>query len=137
MEQKDYLMREVEKIGLIISAIRQKIFGGKGNTAITLEMQIKDAKDMLFNGANFDIDKFLNSTVEDSNEYISSFIGFNNDNIELLANYFFQIGLSDKSDNSKKYLEKALQLFELCNLQDKTYSFERELNIKTIKKRTC
>jgi len=133
MEQKDYLMREVEKIRLIMSAIGQKIFGGKGNTAITLEEQIKDAKDMLFNGADFDMDKFLNSTVQDSNKYISGFIGFNNDNIELLANYLFQIGLSNKSDNSKKYLEKALQLFELCNLQDKTYSFERESNIKIIK----
>jgi len=138
MEQKDYLMREVEKIGMIISAIGQKIFGGKGNTAITLEEQIKDAKDMLFNGADFDIDKFLNSTIQDSNKYISGFIGFNNDNIELFANYLFQIGLSNKSDNSKKYLEKALQLFELCNLQDKTYSFERESNIKIIKiKLTC
>ena len=133
MEQKDYLMREVEKIGMIISAIGQKIFGGKGNTAITLEEQIKDAKDMLFNGADFDIDKFLNSTIQDSNKYISGFIGFNNDNIELLANYLFQIGLSNKSGNSKKYLEKALQLFELCNLQDKTYSLKREENIKTIK----
>ena len=133
MEQKDYLMREVEKIGLIISAIGQKIFGGRGNTAITLEEQIKDAKDMLFNGADFDIDKFLNSTIQDSTKYISGFIGFNNDNIELFANYLFQIGLSNKSDNSKKYLEKALQLFELCNLQDKTYSFERESNINTLK----
>lgn len=138
MEQKDYLIREVEKIGLIMNAIGQKIFGGKGNTAITLEEQIKDAKDMLFNGANFDMDKFLNSTVEDSNKYISGFIGFNNDNIELFANYLFQIGSSNKSDNSKKYLEKALQLLELCNLQDKTYSSERESNIKTIMiKLTC
>jgi hypothetical protein len=138
MEQKDYLIREVEKIGLIMNAIGQKIFGGKGNTAITLEEQIKDAKDMLFNGANFDMDKFLNSTVEDSNKYISGFIGFNNENIELFANYLFQIGSSNKSDNSKKYLEKALQLLELCNLQDKTYSSERESNIKTIMiKLTC
>ena len=133
MEQNDYLMREVEKIGLIINAIGQRIFGGKGDLAITLEEQIKDAKDMLFNGADFDLDKFLNSTVENSNKYISSFIGFNNDNIELFANYLFRIGLSDKSNNSKKCLEKALQLFELCSLQDKAYSFERESNIKTIK----
>src|ERR1035437_6661636 len=126
-------MREVEKIGMIISSIGQKIFGGKGNTSITLEKQIKDAKDMLFNGANFDIDEFLNSTVEDSTKYISGFIGFNNDNIELLAKYLFQIGLSNKSDDSKKYLEKALQLFELCNLQDKTYSFDPESNIITLK----
>lgn len=70
MEEKDYLMSEVEKIGLIINAIGQKIFGSKGNTAITLEDQIKDAKDMLFNGASFNIDEFLNLTVEDSNKYI-------------------------------------------------------------------
>ena len=133
MEQKDYLLREVEKIGLIINAIGQRIFGGKGNLAITLEEQINDVKEMLFNGANFDIDKFLNSTVQDSNKYISSFSGFNSDNIELLANYLYQIGLSTKSDNSKKYLEKALQLFELCNFQDKTYSFERESNIKILR----
>jgi len=121
-----------------MNAIGQKIYGPKGNTAITLEEQIKDAKDMLFNWANFDINKFLNSTVEDSNKYISGFIGFNNDNIELFANYLFQIGSSNKSDNSKKYLEKALQLLELCNLQDKTYSSERELNIKiTMIKLTC
>jgi hypothetical protein len=133
MEQKDYLMREVEKIGMILSAIGQRIFGGKGNTSITLENQFKDAKDMLFNGANFDIDEFLNSTVEDSNKYISEFSGFNNDNIELLAKYLFQIGSSNKSEDSKKYLEKALQLFELCNLKDKTYSFERETTINTLK----
>ena len=106
MEQKDYLLREVEKIGLIINAIGQRIFGGKGNLAITLEEQINDVKEMLFNGANFDIDKFLNSTVQDSNKYISSFSGFNNDNIELLANYLYQIGLSNKSDNSKNILKR-------------------------------
>jgi len=39
MEQRDYLLREIEKIGAIMSAIRQKIFGGKGNLAITLEQQ--------------------------------------------------------------------------------------------------
>lgn len=133
MEQKDYLMREVEKIGLIMNAIRQKIFGGKGNLAITLEMQIDDAKDMLLNGANFDLDKFLNSSIDESNNYITGFTGFNHANMELLANYLFQIGLDVKSNDSKKYLEKALQLFEFCNLHDKTYSAERETNMKTIK----
>jgi hypothetical protein len=133
MEQKDYLMREVEKIGLVMNAIRQKLFGGKGNLAITLEMQIADAKDMLLNDANFDLDKFLNSSIEESNKYIAGFNGFNDANIDLLANYLFQIGLNNKSDDSKKYLEKALQLFEFCNLHDKTYSVEREANMKTIK----
>ena len=133
MEQKDYLLREIEKIGLILSAIRQKLFGSKENLAITLENQIETAKGMLLNETAFDLDKFLALNIEDSNEYICSFEGFNVENIEFLAEYFAHIGFSDESGKFRKYLERALQLYELCNLKTKTYSFERETNISTIK----
>ena len=133
MEQKDYLLREIEKIGLIISAIRQKLLGGKENLSITLKSHVEAAKGMLLNGTDFDLDKFLNLNIEDSNKYICSFEGFNVENIENLADCISQIGFSDESDKFKKYLEKALQLYELCNLKSKTYSLERETNIKTIK----
>jgi hypothetical protein len=133
MEQKDYLLREIEKIGLIVSAIRQKIFGGKGNLAITLENQIENAKSMLLNEINFDFDKFLNLNTNESNEYILNFAGFSVENIELLAECLSETGFSDNCDNSKKYLEKTLQLYNLCNLKSKTYSVERETNINAIK----
>ena len=133
MEQKDFLLREIEKIGLILLAIRQKLFGGKENLSITLASQIEAAKGMLLNGTDFDLDKFLNLNIEDSNKYICSFEGFNVENIENLADYISQIGFSDESDKFKKYLEKSLQLYKLCNLKSKTYSFERETKIKTIK----
>ncbi|MDR2037779.1 MAG: hypothetical protein LBQ60_07640 [Bacteroidales bacterium] len=133
MERKDYILTEIEKIGAIISTIRQKLFGGKGNTAITLEKQFENEKGMLLDEVNFDVDKLLHLNFEELNEYISGFEGFNIENIELLAECFFQIGINDESDNSKKYLEKALQLYELCNLKSKTYSLERETHIKAIR----
>ena len=133
MEQKDYLLKEIEKIGVIVNAIRQKIFGGKENLAITLEHQIENTKGELLNETNFDLDKFLDLNTEESNEYILSFAGFNVENIELLAKRLSEIGFSDNCDDSKKYLEKALQLYNLCNLKSKTYSFERETNINAIK----
>lgn len=37
MEQRDYLLREIEKIGIIMNSFRQKLFGGKGNFAISPE----------------------------------------------------------------------------------------------------
>ena len=40
---------EIEKIGLILSAIRQKIFGGKDNLSIIFERQIEVAKGVLLN----------------------------------------------------------------------------------------
>ena len=106
MEQKDYLLKEIEKIGLILSGIRQKLFGGKENLAITIESQIEAAKGMLLNGINFDLDKFLTLNIEDSNEYICSFEGFSIENIEFLAEYIFQIGFSMNLVNSKSILKK-------------------------------
>ena len=131
--QRDYILREIEKIGAIIHAFRQKIFGGSGNQAITLEKQIENSKEMLLSGMNFDFDRLFILNTEDLNEYISGFEGFNVENIELLADCLFQAGFYENCDNSKKYLEKSLQLYELCNLKSKTYSFEREANISAIK----
>jgi hypothetical protein len=132
MERKDYLLKEIEKIGAILNVIRQKIFGSKTNTAITLEHKIEFAKEKLLNGINFDLDKFLNLNAKDSDEYILSFAGFNVENIEILAECLVQIGFNDNCKDSKKYLEKTLQLYNLCNLKSKTYSFERETIISKI-----
>ena len=131
--QRDFILREIERMGAIMNAIRQKIFGGKENTAITLGTQIENAKNMLLNETSFDLDNFLDLDIESSNNYICSFEGFSIENIELLAECISQIGFNDKCEHSKRYLEKALQLYELCNFKSKTYSFERETNIETIK----
>ncbi|MCL2511945.1 MAG: hypothetical protein FWF09_07840 [Bacteroidales bacterium] len=133
MIQRDFILREIERLGVIFNAIRQKAFGGKENLAFTLENQIEQTKGMLLSETNFDLDKFLDLGIEKSNEYICSFEGFNVENIELLAECLSQIGFNDKCDSSRKYLEKALQLYELCDLNSKTYSFERATNIQAIK----
>ena len=135
MEQKDYLLREIEKIGLILRAIRQLIFGSNGNTEIILEQQIAQTKEKLFNEMNFNLDDFLSLNTEKSDEYIENFAGFNVENMELLAECLFQIGFNGKEETAKKYLEKALQLYQLCNHKSKTYSFERQTTINEIKNR--
>jgi len=134
MEQKDYLLREIEKIGAIISAIRQRLFGGDNqNLAITIEKQVEDMKGMLLYETSFDLDKFLILNTIDSNEYITSLKGYSIENIEILAECMYQIGFSDTSSNSKIYMERALQLYELCSLESKTYSLQRESNIAALK----
>lgn len=133
MEQKDYLLREIEKIGIIISSFRQKLFGGKENFALSPENQIEDLKGMLSEATNFDLNKFLSMDAEESNEYLISFKEFSIENIELLADCIAQAGFSDGSAGSKENLQKALQLYELCNLKSRTYSFAREDKIVKIK----
>lgn len=117
-----------------MTAIRQKLFGGKGNTSISIEIDFENTKGMLLNNVNFDLDKFLNEENESSNKYISTFSGFNVENIEILGNYLMQLGINGELINSRNYLEKSLLLFELCNQIDKTYSAERDMNILAIRK---
>lgn len=132
MQQEDYLIREIKKFGLIISAVRNMLFGGKDNLAITIEDKMEEAKGMLLNNVNFDLDMLLTLNGEETIEYLSRFGGLNAANIESLAKVISEIGFNIRSENSKRCLEKALQLYQLCNLKDNTYSIEREVNITTI-----
>jgi len=132
MEQRDFLLREIERMGQIITAIRQKLLGGNNRLAISVEKEVDDAKGMLLEEVNLDFDKLLDLNKEETADYLNGFKGFNAANIELFAEYMAQIGFNTKSDKSRIYLEKALYLYELTNLKSETYSFEREKNIKVV-----
>lgn len=133
MEQKDYILREIEKIGQIISYIRQKLFGGKDNLPIFTESKKIDLNGLLLKEINFDLEKFLKLNSDEAYDYIGQFEGFSIENIEFFAELFFQIGYSDKTEESKIYIEKSLQLYELTILKSKTFSFDRELKMQKIK----
>ena len=133
MEQKDFILREIEKIGLILNAIKQKMWGEEKNLSISIEKQSKELTGQLLDDINFDLNLFMSLKAEESNEYISRFEGFNARNIELLAECIANIGINSKSSHSEDYFKKALQLYELLKSKDKTYSIERETNITIIK----
>lgn len=133
MEQKDYILREIEKMAAILGAIRQKLFGGSDNLSLSVEKQFDETKDMLLNDADFDLDKFMMSDTAEGNAYISGLKGFNVENLEVLAECVAQIGFNCNSGLSGVYFEKALQLYEYCNDKSKTFSSEREEKIEAIK----
>lgn len=134
MEQRDYILREIEKIGAIIMAIRQRLFGGTEDPAVSVEAPSDALKEMLLNEAFIDLDELLHMDTEATDEYLSGVKGFNTENIELLASTIADIGFSDTSADSPLLLQKALHLYEICNLRDRTYSFAREAQIKRIRK---
>jgi len=133
MEQKDFILREIERLGQVITAIRQKLLGGNNRLAISVEKEVDDAKGMLLAEVEVDFDKLLDLNKEETADYVNSFKGFNAVNIELFAEYMAQIGFNTESDKSKIYLEKALQLYELTNVKSETYSFEREKSISMVR----
>jgi hypothetical protein len=133
MEQKDYLLREIEKIGDIIRAIRQKLFGGTDDLAISVANQAEALKEMMLSEAFIDLDEILAMDTAETDAYLAGQKGFNVENIELLAQTLADIGMTSAPPASFAMLEKALQLYEICNLRDRTYSFAREAQINRIR----
>jgi len=123
---------EIEKIGQILKAIRQKLFGGNDNISINTTKQADDAKDLLLNGLGLNLDDFVRLNLDETIVYLNTLKGFNVENVEQLAECVSIIGFDSQNKQSKNYLEKALQLYQLCNVNSKTYSMERERNIITI-----
>ncbi len=133
MEQNDYLLREIEKIGLVLRAILGNLFNKSENLAIRIHNDFEKTNEQLLNEIGFNLKYFL--TLDDSaiNEYLVKFNGLKTANLELLAELIFFFGENENSDTKRVFLEKALQLYELCKRTDKTYSFDREKKINIIK----
>lgn len=133
MEKRDYLLQEIEKIGILLRMILNKITMRGENNAISLENQFEEEKELLINEIGFNIDEFLSLETSEIEDYLSKFRGVRGSNIELLADILKEIGMKGENKISKAYLEKALKLYEQCNSLDKTYSFDRESKIEEIK----
>jgi hypothetical protein len=133
MGQEDYLLREIEKIAIMLRYILGKLTGNKENPSISVERQFEETNELLFKEINFDLDSFLKLNESESKEYISHLKGNSSENLQLLAEIIYQLGLNAKREDRSVYLEKTLQLYEFCNLADKTYSLDREAKINKIK----
>ena len=133
MEQRDYILREIEKIGMVIRAIRQKLFGSPDDLAITVDNQAEILREMLLDEAYLDLDELVALDSTETERYLAGLKGFNTENIELLAQTLSDIGHNGEAAASRPLLEKALQLYEICTLRDRTFSFEREAAVIRIK----
>ncbi len=132
MEQRDYLLNEIEKIGLLLRMIFNKLAGREETYSLSLEGQTKEVKEILLHEIGFDIDLFLSLGETEIEPYISKFKGFNGLNIELLTDIINEIGMRTESAQKNIYLEQALIMYHLCNSLDKTFSLERESKISEI-----
>ena len=133
MEQKDYLLREIEKTGTLLRWIIGKITGIEVNDALTAENQFEKAKELVLNETGFDMDLLLELTEPETEKYIAGFNGINIANLELLADIYSLMGMRTDNLKSKEYLKSALKLYELCDVLDKTFLFDRENKINGIK----
>ncbi|MBU3926320.1 MAG: hypothetical protein KKB74_00825, partial [Bacteroidetes bacterium] len=130
---KDYLLREIEKIGTLIRMCLSKMTGSEENLAIQLDVEFEEDKGMLLHELGFDMNLFLMLDDAESKKYLTEIKGFNSQNIEYLADILSYMGLNTDSHMTTEYLVKALMVYEICSSLDKTFSFDREQKKSRIK----
>ncbi len=133
MEQKDYILREIEKIGTIIQYIRQKLFGGNTAQTNNSEISVDDITQVVKNELNFDIQKLDSLNDDELEKYLLNFKGFNTENIENLANLLYYVADNKDIEDKKPYFRKSLRLYEFVNKKTKTFSLQRENIISELK----
>ncbi len=163
MEQRDYILREIEKLGVILRAIMTKIFGGNANNPLPQEKQFEEVTQELLENANFDLRAFIRMDDARAIKYLEDRMDFNIPNLEDLALILEKLGVAEPgateplpplSLNAEpgineplmagpfelqlveiRYLslKKALLILEHCRDTDHTYSFERESRIGALK----
>jgi hypothetical protein len=132
MEQEDFLLREIKKIGSLLKMVFNTLAGKGGNLALAIENQFETEKGSLLE-TGLDVDRLLALKESEVEEYLSGFNWMNAANIELLADILKEMGIKAEPANSMEYLKKALWLYEFCNTSDQTFSFEREGKIREVK----
>lgn len=130
MERKDFLLREIEKIGTLLNYLIGKIIPSSSveNSEEIIELINRE----LVENSGFNINEILVLSVNDFDKVLTKSKGYSFENIELLADLLYTIGNNNVTINTE-HLKKALELYEYINKKGKTYSFERINKINTLK----
>tara|TARA_B110001450_G_C17314679_1_gene356907 strand:- start:66 stop:470 length:405 start_codon:yes stop_codon:yes gene_type:complete len=128
IEEKDFLLREVQRITLLLKELISKVTGlDSGNSS----------KDLT------EIDNKLKSNLEISikaiidmpeNEFLEKFLNINENYLEQLSELIFEIIKKRQSNydfDEKELIKKNIIIIEAVNKKSKTYSLQR-MNMKNI-----
>ncbi len=130
MEKKDFILREIEKISILLLYLIGKFVPSKSIEEQQLTEKL--INDELIENYGNDLNYILNLNEKDFETEFNQNKGFNFENIELLADLLYTIGNNQVAINID-YIKKALELYEYINKKSKTYSFERISKIEEIK----
>jgi hypothetical protein len=129
MPKEDYLLKFIEKLNRVIAAMIG--FQEKGFPEDALRLAEEAYSEML----SIDLPK-LGSLSEKEFEYLLADKNINVSYLEYLAEILFQTGeIYEKKQDpvSVTFYKKSLQTLEFLTTKDKTFSFEREIKINTLR----
>ena len=133
MEQKDYILREIEKISVMLLAMLGKFKRIKSKKQFEQERAMIDSE--LKEAGQLSIDKLLSFTDEQIISYVDRNKGFDPGNMELLADLLNVFAKNLPENKSRNLYKKAVLILEYIDHDTRTFSMDRSLKIKSLKEK--
>ena len=133
MEQRDYILREIEKISVMLMAMLGKFKRIKSKKQFEQERSMIDNE--LEEAGELSIDKLISFTDEEIISYIDENKGFDPGNMELLADLLNVFAENLPENDSQNLNKKALLILEHIDRESRTFSMERSLKINSLKEK--
>lgn len=135
MQQRDLILREIEKIGVVVRAIISKM-RGKEMDVREQEQAYVHHSSYLKDQLQFDIDYLLHSDMELLKGELTYDKGFTAENIELMGDMLSELSAISPAEDEILLQKRALDLYGLAVSMDKSFSFEREQKIDALKNKS-
>ena len=131
MEQRDYILREIEKISVLILGLIARLREAKAENRLDRERD--SVSDEFESSSNVNIYKVIGSDLEDLPGLLSNDLGFDFRNMELMADLLIEFSSNMDEDQRRMAIEKSVFLLELVDRESKVFSFERQIKITELK----
>jgi len=132
MEQQDYLKKQIDQLGKVLSELISNLFGqsitGRENEIISI------AAKTLKTEIGKDINELLEIPQDSFIERLKSLRNINDNNLNTLAELFFSIAfICFENETKYKLFNSALTIYEYLDKIDSTYNLDRHFKIERIK----
>jgi hypothetical protein len=131
MEQRDYILREIEKISVLILGLIARLREAKAENRLDKERD--SVSEEFESSSDVNIYKVIGSDLKDLPGMLSNDSGFDFRNMELMANLLIEFSTNMDEGQRRMAIEKSVFLLELVDRESKVFSFERQIKINELK----
>lgn len=133
MEQRDYLLREINKIGELLARMASYLLGLKAGTISTI--RINNIRRTLIDEIDLDLDSLLGVSLEELIDFLLIDKKLHEDHLEKLAELLYIIAgnLATNNPQREAFYIRSLAIYEYVEKAQQTFSFERQMKLEQIK----
>lgn len=132
MEQRDYILREIEKIHVVLQALLGRITGGSTDLP-PLNEEFEQLNKQVINDTRVDLNVLLNSGANQLDNIFKKEYGYSEANIELFADMLAEMARKAEGSLKDQLNQKALETYDYVDALSNSFSFNRRKKMDVLR----